>query len=131
MALMDLRGAVPNCGAHRIAWVIGTAPDPRMKYAELEVKLGPNSVERLLAGDLTPGASMGSKIFVWSNGRITYNHFYQNTPKRWRDAPFGFRAPTPKAPVMLARDIVRVADSARRVEAVFSALSFRAHQAGA
>lgn len=130
MALMDLRGAVPNCGAHRIAWVIGTAPDPRMKYAELEARLGPNSVERLLAGDLTPGANMGSKIFVWSNGRITANHFYQNTPKRWRDAPFGFRAPAPKASVTLARQLDRVAESARRVEAAFRAVA-GTQQAGA
>lgn len=95
MAVMDLRGPVPNCGAHRIAWVIGTAPDWRLKYAELDARLGANMVERLLSGDLTPGASMGAKIYVWSNGRITANHFYQNTPKRWRDAPFGFKAPKP------------------------------------
>ncbi|GEM_PF-6311319 len=95
MALMDLRGPVPNCGAHRIAWVIGTAPDWRLKYAELQATLGPNMVERLLAGDLTPGAGMGGKIYVWSNGRITANHFYQRTPKRWREAPHGFRMPQP------------------------------------
>jgi len=102
MALMDLRGPVPNCGAHRIAWVIGTTPDWRLKYAELNALLGPNMAERLLSGDLTPGASMGGKIYTWSNGRITARHFYQKTAKRWREAPFGFSMPK-RTPVPMLR----------------------------
>lgn len=91
--LMDLRGPVPSCGAHRVAWVIGMSPDPRLKYAELEAKLGPNMVERLISGDVTPGATMGGTLYIWSNGRLTARDFYRKTPKRWIDAPYGFAKP--------------------------------------
>lgn len=95
MALLDLRGPVPNCGAHRVAWVILLAADPSGKMGELDQLLGANMAERLISGDVTPGSSMGVKLHRWSNGRIYPQHFYQETAKRWREAPHGFAVPKP------------------------------------
>lgn len=93
MPLLDLRGPVPNCGAHRVAWVILLANDPSGKMGELDQLLGANMAERLISGDVQPGSPMGVKLHRWSNGRIFVQHFYQQTPKRWRQPPHGFVLP--------------------------------------
>ena len=93
MPLLDLRGPVPNCGAHRVAWVILLAHDPSGKMGELDQLLGANMAERLISGDVTPGLAMGVKLHRWSNGRIFAKHFYEETGKRWREAPHGFVLP--------------------------------------
>lgn len=95
MALMNLRGAVPNSGAHRMAWVIGLAADPAAKIRELEIAMGVNMPERLLAGDVLPASPYAGAIWAWSEGKITIRDFYLPTPKRWGDVPHGFRAPRP------------------------------------
>ena len=93
MPLMDLRRPVPNSGAHRMAWVIGLAPDPAAKLKELEVLLGANMPERLLYGDVTPGSMMTHALWRWSGGKITVRDFYMMTPKRWNERPLGFSRP--------------------------------------
>lgn len=95
MPLMDLRGAVPNDGAHRLAWLIGMAPDPAAALAELEDKIGINTVERILFGTLVPGERMGAQIWAWSQCRLDTRAFYRHTATRWGQIPAGVRLPKP------------------------------------
>jgi hypothetical protein len=99
MALMDLRCPVPSEGAHRLAWLIGTADDPAAKICDLEDRIGINKVERLLSGILTPSEAMGASIWLASCGKIETRMFYRPTALRWWEAPPGFE---PRRPVMMA-----------------------------
>ncbi|NYT43129.1 hypothetical protein HZY97_20305 [Sphingomonas sp. R-74633] len=100
MSLMYLIARVPNDGAHRLAWEIGTRPIPGNAIRELELLIGINAVDRLLGGSLTPSRSEGAKIERWSDGAVRANDFYQPTALRWGDKPSerkpsGWRMPMP------------------------------------
>ena len=93
MPLMDLRGAVPNEGAHRLAWLIGLAPDPAAKLAAIEARIGVNTVERILIGTLIPCERMGAGIWVESGCKIETRMFHRRTHLRWGELPQGVRIP--------------------------------------
>jgi hypothetical protein len=93
MALWDLRCAVPNEGAHRLAWVLGLRPDPLAAVTRLEVMIGVNVVERLLRGEIEPSWTMGARIELFSGGEVTTRMFYRPANRRWYDAPAGLRLP--------------------------------------
>lgn len=100
MPVMYLRARVPNDGAHRLAWAIGTRPIPAVAIRELEQLLGVNTVDRLLEGSLTPSRAEGDKIERWSDGAIRVDDFYKTTSLRWGDRPNyrkpgGWRMPMP------------------------------------
>jgi hypothetical protein len=95
MALMDLRCPVPSDGAHRLAWLIGLAPDPAAKLAEIEAQIGVNTVERILFGTLVPCERMGAKIWAASRCTIDTRMFFRSTPLRWWHLPEGVKIPRP------------------------------------
>jgi hypothetical protein len=90
---MYLPARVPTEGAHRLAWMIGTAPDPAATIVALEERIGINMVDRLLAGELTPGSTMGVHLALASRGKIVPRMFYRPTGLRWGEAPRGFAVP--------------------------------------
>lgn len=87
MALMRLAAVVPNAGAHRLAWAIGTAANPVAAFAELEVLIGFGLVERLLDGSLTPGERLDRDLRQWSAGAIVGSDFYRDADRGWFDKP--------------------------------------------
>jgi len=100
MPAMYLAARVPNEGAHRLAWVIGTAINPGESIRQLEATIGVNAVDRLLSGTLTPGERMGAAITLWSRGAVKAGDFYRPTSLRWCDQPSaragsGWRMPMP------------------------------------
>lgn len=100
MPAMYLAARVPNEGAHRLAWAIGTAPAPGAAIRELEARIGINAVDRLLSGTLTPGERMGAAIHLWSHGAVRVRDFYRPATGSWGDPPAprggsGWRMPMP------------------------------------
>ena len=106
MAVMFLRARVPNEGAHRLAWTIGTSKVPALAIRELESRLGVNTVDRLLEGSLTPSASEGEKISAWSRGEVRAGDFYRDTALSWGDRPAPRNAGAWRLP-MTGRSVVR------------------------
>jgi hypothetical protein len=98
MPLMDLRGPVPNAGAHKLAWIVGLARDPEAAFERLRTRIGPTMVDRMLSGELLPGLAMGAELFDWAANegpyRVTARDFRRRTGQlRWGAPPHGWRLP--------------------------------------
>lgn len=120
MSVMYLRARVPNDGAHRLAWAIGTSKVPALAIRELEARIGVNTIDRLLDGTLTPSASEGEKISVWSRGEVRASDFYRDTALTWGDRPTPRNAGSWRLP-MPGRTVVRGASHLRSIPRAGSA----------
>lgn len=85
-----LPARVPNEGAHRLAhWMLGVRhrvlSETRIERARRTI--GEVRLDRLLAGELTPGAEMDRELVALTGGRVRARDFYRATGRRWGDAP--------------------------------------------
>ena len=92
MPLMHLTAAVPNEGARRLAWIVGSAEDPAAALAGLEAKIGFGAVDRIVSGALLPALGMGAQIWAWSGGQIDAYDFRHAPEGWWFDRPESRRA---------------------------------------
>lgn len=90
-----LPARVPSVGAWRLAWwLIGgkSASLCRERMARAAELLGPNTVDRIMAGELVPARAMGGTIAELTNGYVGTRDFYRpwQAPRRWSARPADF-----------------------------------------
>ncbi|WP_423606168.1 hypothetical protein [Sphingomonas sp. MS122] len=94
MDRLHLPARVPSAGAHRLLWWLLGSKKPAVRarrLADAAAALGPNKVERLLAGDLEPGWDMGATLRNVTGGYVTPEDFQRRRARRWWfDKPFDF-----------------------------------------
>lgn len=90
-----LPARVPSVGAHRLAWwLIGARSKTlcRERMARAADLLGPNTVDRILSGELVPASAMGATIAMLTNGYVGTRDFYRpwRAVRRWGTPPVDF-----------------------------------------
>lgn len=95
MQKMKLPARVPNLGAHKLAWIIGSSEDQASEIASLTAALGGNPfvVERILRGEIVPAAILASQITCWSQWMIGRRDWRRPVHAAWTAQPYGWCKP--------------------------------------
>ena len=76
---------VPNEGARRLAQCIMREPAGTLDKLLRKIGLGQIDMERMMAGELTPGAFVGHQIFAFTRCAVTINDWYRPAAGGWFD----------------------------------------------
>ena len=84
---MHLRVRVPNEGARRLAWWLGERGDAGRRRLEGLAGIDANAVDRLLSGELLPGAEAGFRISNATDGDVMLVDWRHRPRGGWFDRP--------------------------------------------
>lgn len=76
---------VPNEGARRLARWIMREPAGTLDKLLRKIGMGQIDMERMMAGELTPGAAIGHQIFAFTRCAVTINDWYRPANGGWFD----------------------------------------------
>ena len=76
---------VPNEGARRLAQWIMREPVGTLDKLLRKIGMGQIDVERMMAGELAPGAFVGHQIFAFTRCAVTINDWYRPAAGGWFD----------------------------------------------
>ena len=76
---------VPNEGARRLAQWIMHEPVGTLDKLLRKIGMGQIDMERMMAGELTPGAFVGHQIFAFTWSTVTINDWYRPAAGGWFD----------------------------------------------
>ena len=76
---------VPNEGARRLAQWIMREPVGTLDKLLRKIGMGQIDMERMMAGELTPGAFVGHQIFAFTRCAVTINDWYRPAAGGWFD----------------------------------------------
>lgn len=76
---------VPNEGARRLAQWIMREPAGTLDKLLRKIGMGQIDMERMMAGELTPGAAIGHQIFAFTRCGVTINDWYRPASGGWFD----------------------------------------------
>jgi hypothetical protein len=76
---------VPNEGARRLAQWIMREPVGTLDKLLRKIGMGQIDMERMMAGELTPGAFVGHQIFAFTRCGVTINDWYRSAAAGWFD----------------------------------------------
>ncbi len=94
MTIMHLQATVPSLGAHKLAWIIGTSGDPEGDIERFGQAVGDLAMfDRVLSGELVPGATMADAIWLWSVCYIRTRDWGRPATGWWFDKPHGWTSP--------------------------------------
>jgi len=82
---IHLRGTVPNEGAHRLSWWLLTRSGRTENLARYEIDAA--KIDRLLSGELEPGADMAHAIFLATDGAVCSRDWRIPSIGGWGDRP--------------------------------------------
>lgn len=85
---MHLVARVPNEGARLLAWALGT--NPRLWDVLTDHGIGRIKIDRLLAGELTPGGIDGTVMMLRTKMLIRAHHWNQAPLGGWFERPAQF-----------------------------------------
>jgi hypothetical protein len=74
---------VPNEGARRLAQWIMREPVGTLDKLLRKIGMGQIDMERMMAGELTPGADIGHQIFAFTRCGVTINDWYRPATDGW------------------------------------------------
>lgn len=74
---------VPNEGARRLAQWIMREPAGTLDKLLRKIGMGQIDMERMMAGELTPGADIGHQIFAFTRYAVTINDWYRPAAGGW------------------------------------------------
>lgn len=93
MPKMYLPARVPNLGAHKLAWFLGTRSDPLAAIVEAEKRLGVGMVDRILCGEVVPASGLANDAAAITGLAINPRDWRRPSPASWGDRPMGFAHP--------------------------------------
>ncbi len=76
---------VPNEGARLLAQWIMREPLGTLDKLLRKIGMGQIDMERMMAGELTPAASVGHQIFAFTRCAVTINDWYRPATGGWFD----------------------------------------------
>jgi hypothetical protein len=82
---MHLRATVPNEGAHRLCWWLADGEAQAERLARHDVDEG--KIDRLLSGELEPGADMAHAVFLATDGAVCSRDWRIPSIGGWGDRP--------------------------------------------
>lgn len=83
---MRLPARVPNEGARRLAWWLMHQPAGTYDRMMRKLGIGQISMERMLAGEVTPGRDEGYRIFSFASCTVLITDWYRPAEGGWFDA---------------------------------------------
>ena len=78
---------VPNEGARRLAWWLMHKPAGTYDKMMRKLGIGQISMERMLAGEVTPGRDEGYRIFSYAGCAVLLTDWYRPAEGGWFDEP--------------------------------------------
>lgn len=91
---MRLKASVPNLGAHKLAWIVGTSGDPTDDIERFGQAVGNVAMfDRVLSGEVVPCAVMAAEIQLWSMGLIQRRDWRRPALGWWGERPVGWFRP--------------------------------------
>jgi hypothetical protein len=75
--LLRLGVRVPNEGARRLAQWIMQEPVGTLDKLLRKVGIGEITIERMMAGEITPGADIGHQIYAFTRSAVTTVDWYR------------------------------------------------------
>lgn len=85
MTKLRLGTRVPNEGARLLAQWIMREPAGTLDKLLRKIGMGQIDMERMMAGELTPGAFVGHQIFAFTRSAVTINDWYRPAAGSWFD----------------------------------------------
>ena len=83
---MHLRAKVPNEGARRLCWWLAVSHDRGVEKLA-EIGIDRVTIDRLLAGELEPGADMSHAIFLATGCAVCSRDWRAPAQGGWGDRP--------------------------------------------